>query len=384
MKIPFSRPSVGEEEIRLITETLRSGWITQGPRVVEFERQFAAYTGAQYAVAVSSCTAALHLALKSLEIGPGDEVLCPAHSFIATANAIRYCGAQPIFVDIDGESLNIDPVRAEEAMTPNTKALLAVHQIGRPADLEELAKIAQRAGIALVEDAACAAGSSYRNEKIGGNRYSSAVCFSFHPRKILSTGDGGMLTTDREDLAQQWRLLRQHGMSINDLQRDKSHRVIAEEYLILGYNYRMTDVQAAIGLPQLTRLDAIVKERRHLAQIYDEALTPVPGIHVFHEPDHSFWNYQTYLVRLENASLQMRDGVMQELLDKGIATRRGIMSIHREPCYLQTGACASLPFTEQASDQCICLPLYPGMSEREVHLVVTCLRDAVYRRTWVG
>jgi len=377
MKIPFAKPSVGEDEIRSVTETIRSGWITQGPRVEEFEREFARYVGARYAVATSSCTTALHLVLNTAGVGVGVEVICPTHSFIATANAVRYCGAKPVFVDIDQESLNIDTELVKEAITPRTKVILAVHQAGRPANLQALSELAEAHGITLIEDAACAAGSTYRDMRIGGNNYSSGVCFSFHPRKILSTGDGGMITTDREDLAIAWRLLRQHGMSTNDYQRHKSQQVVSENYIVLGYNYRMTDIQASIGLPQLRRLDELIKERRYLAHVYNEALRDVNGIHVFKEPEDVLWNYQTYLIRLEHEADDLRNRLMQKLFDEGIPTRRGIMSIHREPCYQEEYGLQSFAKSERSSDQCICLPLYPGMHADEVRWVVERIKDAI-------
>jgi len=374
VKVPLAKPELGDQEIALVSEAIRSGWVTQGPRVAEFEREFAAHVEARHAVAVSSCTTALHLGLRLLEAGPGDEVITTPHSFIASANAIRYCGARPVFVDIDPHTLTTAPERIPAAITPRTKAILIVHQVGRPADLEAVSSIARAHRIPLIEDAACAIGSEYRGRRIGHNHYSSLVCFSFHPRKIVTTGDGGMITTDSEVFAQRLRRLRQHGMSASDLQRHQSARIVTEEYLELGYNYRLTDLQAAMGLAQLRRLGPIVARRRELAANYNRALAGISQLELFGEPPDARWNHQTYLVRLKNATAALRDGVMQNLLDAGIATRRGIMSIHREPCYVAEYGAQDFPESERASDQCICLPLFSQMTEAEQTHVVEQLR----------
>jgi dTDP-4-amino-4,6-dideoxygalactose transaminase len=375
--IPLAKPEMGDDEIALVAETIRSGWITQGPRVQEFEQAFAARVGARHAVAVSNCTNALHIALVAAGIRPGDEVIVTPHSFIASANSILYCGAVPVFVDIDPATLNMDPRGIAGAVTPRTKAILAVHQVGRPAELDTLKRIASERGLKLIEDAACATGSAYRDRPIGDNTYSPLVCFSFHPRKIISTGDGGMITTGDAELAGHLRLLRQHGMSVNDLERHKSKTVIEEHYPILGYNFRLTDIQAAVGLAQLRRLDGIIARRREIAARYDLLLGAIPHVGLFREPVDCRWNHQTYIIRLEGADAGKRDRFMQGLLGEGIATRRGVMSIHREATYVERFGRQSFPESERASDQCVCLPLYTQMADADIRSVCDAVRRHV-------
>jgi dTDP-4-amino-4,6-dideoxygalactose transaminase len=292
---------------------------------------------------------------------------------------VLYCGAKPVFADIEPATLNLDPRKVAAAITPRTKAIMAVHQVGRPADLAALSALAKKHRVALMEDAACAAGSVYQGQPIGTNQWSSLVCFSFHPRKLVSTGDGGMITTDRADYAAKLRLLRQHGMSVNDLQRHGSKTVVNEEYTLLGYNYRLTDVQAAIGLAQLRRLPGLVARRRTIAARYDAAFATIPGVAIYREPAGDRWNQQTYLIRLAGVTAVIRDAFMQKLLDDGIASRRGVMSIHREPAYTSRFGNQSFPESEAASDQCVCLPLYTQMTDAEIERVIAAVRSHVPR-----
>jgi perosamine synthetase len=336
---------------------------------------------AEHACAVSSCTTALHLALLALGVGAGDEVVTVSHSFIATANAIRYCGALPVFVDVDLETFNLDPALVERAITERTKALLVVHQMGMPCDLNALLSIADRCGVPVVEDAACAIGSEIRWagqwERIGRPR-GAIACFSFHPRKLLSTGDGGMLTTGSAELDARLRLLRHHGMSIPDRARHQAAAVAFEEYTLVGFNYRLTDIQAAIGREQLSRLPVIVSRRRELAARYGAALRDVKGVAVPREPEWARSNWQSYAVRLDRTLDQK--AVMQRLLDEGIATRRGVMNAHAEPAYppgsWRTTA-DGLTRSEHALRTAIVLPLYHDMTEDDQDRVIAALTRAV-------
>nr|WP_249809785.1 DegT/DnrJ/EryC1/StrS family aminotransferase [Bradyrhizobium sp. 139] len=367
-------PLLADEEAGAARAVVLSGWVSQGPQVAAFEQEFATLVGAPFACAVSNCTTALQLALAALDIGPGDEVITPSHSFIATANSIRFQGATPVFVDIDPLTYNIEPTRLVEAITPRTRAIIAVHQMGMPCDLATLTEITDRHGIVLIEDAACAAGSKIRMngqwESIG-KPHGRIGCFSFHPRKVITTGEGGMLTTADPELDRKFRLLRQHGMSVPDTVRHGSPQVIFEDYLVVGYNYRMTDIQAAIGRKQLERLPQLVARRRAIAARYTELLSNFEGVRVPGEPEWARSNWQSYCVRLPD-HLDQRT-VMQDLLDKGIATRRGIMCSHREPAYANGKQRHDLPQSELAQDRSILLPIYAQMSQEDVNRVIDAL-----------
>jgi perosamine synthetase len=371
MMIPITKPCFGPEEAEAARAAVESGWVSQGPKVAEFERAVARYCDTTEAVAVSNCTTALHLALVVLGVGQGDEVICPSMSFIATANAIRHAGATPVFADVDPQTYNLDPDAAEVAITARTKAIMPVHQIGLPADIDRFKTIGQRHGIKVFEDAACAIGSRYKGRPIGG--HTEMACFSFHPRKVITTGEGGMITTNNPEYAQRLRLLRQHGMSVPDTVRHAATRVITEEYVCLGYNYRMTDVQAAIGIEQMKRLDWIVERRKELAARYTTAFSDHPWLRPPHVPPFADFNFQTYAVQLTDDAPLGRDELMQHLLDAGIATRRGIMLSHREPAYKGHELPNLLPQSESASARTLLLPLYPQMTIEEQDRVLGAL-----------
>jgi perosamine synthetase len=394
-KIPIASPWVGEEEVEAAARPLRSGWLTQGPEVAAFEREFAAYVGATHACAVSNCTTALHLALLALGVGPGDEVITVSHSFIATANAIRYCGAVPVFIDIDPATFNMNPGAIESAITTRTRAILCVHQIGMPCDIQAIVATARRFGLLVIEDAACAIGSDVLVdgswERIG-KPHGDIACFSFHPRKVITTGDGGMITTSRPEWDARFRLWRQHGMSVPDAVRHSASQVTFETYDTLGYNYRLTDLQAAVGRVQLQRMPAILERRRQLAARYATRLAIVPGLRIPTAPAWARSNWQSYCVGLPDHCDQRQ--VMQSLLDQGIASKRGVMCTHRSPAYAvepwkcngHADACSTTPPTcrhlvesERAEDRSLMLPLFTGLSDADQDRVVAAVADACGR-----
>lgn len=377
--IPIAKPVTGEAEAAAAGRPVLSGWLTQGPEVAAFEQEFATLVGAKHACAVSNCTTALHLALLAVGVKPGDEVITVSHSYIATANAIRYCGAEPVFIDVERATSNLEPALIEPALTKKTRAILTVHQMGMPCDIASILEVARKHGLPVIEDAACASGSAYaRSGELEpvGRPHADIACFSFHPRKVITTGDGGMLTTNDASHDATFRLLRQHGMSVSDRSRHASREVVFEEHGVLGYNYRMTDMQAAVGREQLKRLPDIVKKRRALAARYRELLADVPGVGLPHEPTWARSNWQSFWVELP-AGFEQR-AVMQALLDRGVQSRRGIMCSHREEPYRSCRR-FPLPSSEHAQDRRIIVPLFPQMTDAEQISVSDALRAALSR-----
>jgi dTDP-4-amino-4,6-dideoxygalactose transaminase len=372
-RVPVMIPWFGEAEAEAVAEVVRSGWVAQGPRVKAFETAFAAKVSAKDAVAVSNCTTGLHLALVLAGIGPGDEVIVPSLSFIATANVVQYQGAVPVFADVDAATLNLTPETISAVITPATRAVIAVHQGGTPLDLGALRVFCTARGLALIEDAACAVGSTYAGRPIGeGARYAA---FSFHPRKLLTTGEGGMLVTDDPEVANRGRRLREHGMDLSAAARHGSATVQLESYSEVGFNYRMTDVQAALGLVQLDRLDVMIARRRELAARYQSALAGIPGLVTATDPAHGTSNFQSFWVLLPDEFPIGRDELLQVLLDGGISARRGIMAAHLEPAYAGHPH-APLPVTERMTARTLILPLYHQLSVTDQDRVIDLLHEA--------
>ncbi len=375
--IPITKPMLDESEAQAAAAVVLSGWLSQGAQVAAFEVDFGKLVRTPHACAVSNCTTALHLALLVAGVGTGDEVITVSHSFVAAANVIRQCGATPAFVDIDPATYNLDPDLIVSAVTARTKAVLCVHQIGFPCDLARILPIARAHGLAVIEDAACAIGSEICLDggwAPVGAPHGDVACFSFHPRKLITTGEGGMLTTKHADWDRQFRLLRQHGMSVPDSVRHQASKIVFEEYPVVGFNYRMTDIQAAVGRRQLQRLPEIVSRRRTLAADYTRMLADVPGVQAPSQPNWAHSNWQSYCIRLPDGVDQAR--IMQSMLDRGVATRRGIMCSHLEAAYAGMPSRA-LPHSEQAHRRCILLPLYPQMTEESQQEVIDALRAAL-------
>ena len=375
-QIPITRPHLSGAEQDAVAQVIASGWLSQGPKVLEFERRFAARVGAADAVATTSCTTALALALHVHGVGPGDEVIVPSLSFIATANAVWHCGGTPVFADIDPLTYNLDPAAAERAITPRTKVIMPVHQLGLPADMDAFLAIAERHGLVVVEDAACAIGASYKGRPIGS--LGTLSCFSLHPRKVITTGEGGMIAVEDPVVADRLRRLRAHGMDASDLARHSARDVVVESYPERAWNLRMTDMQAALGLCQLDALDHILGRRRALAERYTEALARLPHIEAPYEPPYSSRTWQSYCVRVSPGAAVGRTELMQLLLEEGIATRRGVMAIHREASY--DGGHHELPHTEAASDDTLMLPLFPDLDEADQDRVIDALATHLMAR----
>ena len=373
LNIPITKPALTEEEARAPFELIKSGWVTQGPKVAEFEKAVATYVGAQQGIATTSCTTGLHLALAAIGVGPGDEVIVPSFTFIASANAILYTGATVVFCEIDPRTYNADPSDIEKRITRRTKAIMPVDQIGLACDIGAINEIAKRHGVDLIEDAAPTIGGTYKGRRVGSNAHQTV--FSFHPRKVITTGEGGMILTDDDALADRARKLRAHGMSVSDLDRHKADRPIIEEYHDLGFNYRMTDIQASIGLVQLRRLDELLRIRVAKAERYNAELAKIKGLEVPYTPPYATHTYQSYCVRLTKDCKVDREDLMSRLLKRGIATRRGVMASHLEKVYRDRVGNVSLPVTEEAARTTMLIPLFASMTDDEQAYVIDALRE---------
>lgn len=373
--IPLLRPWLGEEEVEAVADVIRSGWIALGSKTAEFEEAVAEYAGVKYAAATNSCTTALHLALRLSGIEYGDEIIIPSFTCMASANAIHMAGATPVFADIEPRTFNLDPESVERSITPNTKGILAVHQIGLPVEIDQLQAIAKRRGLVLIEDGACTLGAEYKGRKVGS--LGSPTAYSFHPRKMITTGEGGMIVSDDAEFIEKAKMLRSTGASISDLVRHQAKGTLIQEYQEYGYNYRLTDMQAALGLVQLRKIDKMLEERRSQARKYDEALADIEFLTPPYVPPHMVHSYSSYLVTLDSKAPISRDDLLNTMAAHGISCRIGIQPLHHEPVYAKRFGDLNLPHTEAAAKSTIFLPIFPGLTQENQERIISVLRTAV-------
>jgi dTDP-4-amino-4,6-dideoxygalactose transaminase len=374
--IQISQPSTGEEEWQAIREPLMSGWLTQGPKVAAFEKAFAKRHEVPYALAVTSCTTGLHLALAGLGIGPGDEVIVPAFTWVATANVVIYCGATPVFVDVDRTTFNLDVSQVGARLTRRTRAVIAVHLFGLSADIDALRAVLPE-NVAIVEDAACAAGGSYKGRPTGG--LGNVAAFSFHPRKSITTGEGGMVTTHNARLAERLEQLRNHGASISEEQRHRGPRpYVLPEFNLLGYNYRMTDLQGAVGLVQLSKLDRFIDERQRWTDYYRHALRDIEWLQMPATPVSGQHAWQAFVTYVDSRKAPTsRNNIMEQLQLAGIATRPGTHAVHMLAYYGGRFGCRpdDYPVAKDCDANTMAIPLHNRMSFSDYEYVVDALHS---------
>lgn len=373
--IPISLPVTGEEEWQALKEPLTTGWLTSGPKVRAFEQAFAERHQVKHAIAVTSATTALHLALVALDIKPGDEVIVPAFTWVSTANVVLYQGAEVVFCDIDPKTFNLDPHQLKEKITPKTKAIMVVHLFGLCAQMDEIKAVA--GDIPLIEDGACAAGSAYKNVPAGG--LGLMGCFSFHPRKSITTGEGGMITTNDDELGERLQVLRNHGASISEEQRHHGPKpYILPDFNVLGYNYRMTDLQGAIGEVQLKKLDQFIDQRAKWAAVYTDAFKDIPWIQVpiFSKDDRHGWQSYVLLIDETKAPLS-RNAIMEELQQAGISTRPGTHAVHMLGYYAERYSIRpeDFPGAQTANDKSISIPLHNRMVDEDFLYIINCIKS---------
>lgn len=373
--IPFLKPWTDDDELREVTAVLQSGWISQGPKVKEFEDQVAALIGVPNAVATNSATSALHLALQVSGLKRGDKVILPAHTCMATANAVILAGGIPVFADIDQRTFNLDPKAVEALLDDTIRAIVLVHQIGLPADIDAFNAMARRRQLILVEDAATAFGAKYHGRSLGA--HGNPAVFSFHPRKIITTAEGGMLVLFNSAWTQRARRLRAAGADISDLRRHEARGVLQQVYPEPGYNYRLTDIQAAIGIAQLRKLHRMLEHRARQAQYYNEHLMPLAEVLPPYVPPYATPCYSSYCITLPQADAQRIDQIINHMASRGISCRRGIPSLCAEPYFKETCKDVVLPHTDAAATQTMFLPIFPGLTVEQQAAVVTALTEAI-------
>ena len=390
MKVPIVKIYFDEAEEELLLDTLRSGWIVQGTRVKAFEDAFSHWTGAEFAAAVSSCTTGLHLSLAALGIGPGDEVIVPSFTYIATANAVEHTGATPVFCDVDIETYNIDPRSFEEKITERTRAVIPVHLFGLAAEMDPIVDVCAARGISIVEDAACGLGSRYHGRHVG--TIGDLGCFSFHPRKIITTAEGGMIIGKDRSYEETIRSLRDHGARKSDFDRHADSKpMMLPDFEFAGFNYRMTDLQGALGVAQMKKLDEILKGRRDRAAVYDDRLKGIPSVKIPVVPHGCEHGYQSYVIRIvegdkarvDEESIKRaekrRNSIIEKLESLGISTRQGTHAVHTLSYYRKKYGMEPMElFGSLVCDHTsIALPLYPNMSEDEQEYVIDSLLSMV-------
>lgn len=374
-QIPFLKPWLGEEEVEAVREVILSGWVSLGPQVGAFERAIADLVGAKEGVATTAATTALHLGMIVAGVRPGDEVLCPSFTCMATINAVLLAGGTPRFADIDARTYNLDPADAEARLTPQTRAIMLVDQIGLPAPYDEFAELCRKRNLILIEDAATALGGRYKGKPLGG--LGAPASFSFHPRKMITTGEGGMLMINDPEAAERARRLRSTGASVSDLVRHQAKGTIVQEYHESGFNYRMTDIQAAIGLVQLRKLPEMLAARRRQAGFYDAALSDMDELESPYVPAYAEHAYSSYCIRVRPSCPVDAHTIVLRMAEHGVSCRHGIQPLHTEPYFRETMAGLELPATEAAARETLFLPIFPGLTEGQQLAVVDALRESV-------